>query len=70
VPWAVIESVAPVVILLAIVALIGANSHRTNRTKRTKPPAFRCPFCGFVSYNPNDLRERYCVRCHRFVDDG
>lgn len=30
---------------------------------------FTCPFCGFVSHNANDLRERYCVRCHLFVDD-
>jgi uncharacterized C2H2 Zn-finger protein len=23
------------------------------------PPLFRCPRCGAVSYNPNDIRERY-----------
>jgi hypothetical protein len=28
-----------------------------------------CPFCGFVSHNPNDALHRYCVRCHVFVDD-
>ena len=33
------------------------------------PPSFRCPRCGAVSYNPNDIRERYCGRCHVFVDD-
>jgi hypothetical protein len=33
------------------------------------PSKFRCPRCGAVSYNPNDLRERYCGRCHVFVDD-
>lgn len=31
--------------------------------------AFTCPFCGGVSHNPNDLAERYCVRCHVFVSD-
>lgn len=31
---------------------------------------FTCPFCGAVSYNPNDARERYCGRCHVFVDDA
>lgn len=33
--------------------------------------AFRCPRpgCGAVSHNPNDLRHRYCGRCHRFADD-
>jgi len=30
---------------------------------------FQCPICGFVSHNPNDARERYCVRCHVFMDD-
>jgi hypothetical protein len=27
-------------------------------------PSFECPSCGAVSYNPNDIRERYCGRCH------
>lgn len=31
--------------------------------------SFQCPLCGFVSHNPNDARERYCIRCHEFVDD-
>jgi hypothetical protein len=34
-----------------------------------EPEPFVCPFCGFKSYNPNDKRERYCVRCHVFIDD-
>lgn len=28
----------------------------------------RCPRCGRVSYNPNDVRERYCGHCHRYHD--
>jgi hypothetical protein len=32
-------------------------------------PVFVCPRCGMNSYNPNDFRERYCIRCHVFVDD-
>ena len=31
--------------------------------------AFTCPQCGMVSHNPMDERERYCGRCHVFVDD-
>ena len=31
--------------------------------------SFTCPRCGAVSHNPNDARERYCGRCHVFVDD-
>jgi len=32
-------------------------------------PSFTCPFCGAVSHNPRDAEERYCARCHVFVDD-
>lgn len=24
--------------------------------------------CGTVSYNPNDIKHRYCTRCHRFME--
>jgi hypothetical protein len=34
------------------------------------PPRFTCPLCGAVSYNPHDIRERYCGRCHLFVEEG
>lgn len=27
-------------------------------------PSFTCPRCGAKSFNPNDIRERYCGRCH------
>jgi hypothetical protein len=30
---------------------------------------FVCPRCGVKSHNPNDKLERYCGRCHAFVDD-
>lgn len=26
--------------------------------------AFVCPLCGSRSFNPNDIRESYCARCH------
>lgn len=32
------------------------------------PASFTCPRCQAVSYNPNDIRERYCGRCHQFAD--
>jgi ribosomal protein L37E len=31
-------------------------------------PAFRCPHCGAVSYNPNDIREKYCANCDTFPE--
>jgi hypothetical protein len=30
---------------------------------------FTCPFCGAISHNPSDVDQRYCARCHVFVDD-
>lgn len=33
------------------------------------PSVFKCPDCGTVSHNPNDVRQRWCGRCHAFVDD-
>jgi len=32
--------------------------------------AFTCPDCRFTSHNPNDEAQRYCVRCHAFIDDA
>lgn len=31
-------------------------------------PYIACPKCGMVSYNPNDILERYCGNCHQFHD--
>lgn len=33
------------------------------------PPHYRCKACGAVSFNRNDIKERYCGRCHQFADD-
>jgi hypothetical protein len=32
--------------------------------------SFICPHCGAESFNPNDISELYCGRCHVFVDDA
>jgi hypothetical protein len=29
----------------------------------------RCSRCGQTSWNPHDVRERYCGRCHVFHED-
>lgn len=29
----------------------------------TDPPSYRCPFCGRVSFNENDLANSYCTCC-------
>jgi ribosomal protein L37E len=36
------------------------------RRKEPEPESFVCKRCGIKSYNPNDIRERYCGRCHEF----
>jgi hypothetical protein len=33
------------------------------------PDAITCPRCGMTSWNPNDVRERYCGNCHAYHDD-
>jgi len=38
-------------------------------TKRRAFVPFVCPRCGAASYNPHDLAEGYCGRCHAFVVD-
>jgi ribosomal protein S27AE len=32
-------------------------------------PNFKCPKCGSVSYNLNDIAQGYCGRCHEFTRD-
>lgn len=31
-------------------------------------PKIKCPFCGMTSWNPNDVRWKYCGNCHNFHD--
>lgn len=33
------------------------------------PPSIYCPRCGKRSWNPTDVRERYCGYCRAFHDD-
>ena len=36
-------------------------------TPHGSTPSFACPVCRAVSYNPNDVAERYCGRCRQFT---
>ncbi len=31
-------------------------------------PGIQCLICGKISYNKNDIEQRYCGHCHRFHD--
>lgn len=33
-------------------------------------PSYRCPKCSAVSFNRDDIKNRYCVACHVFEGDG
>ena len=35
----------------------------------TSLPSFTCPCCGIVSYNRNDIAQRFCGRCHDWTGD-
>jgi ribosomal protein S27AE len=49
----------------------GLLGNRTGRiTGVASPSKFVCPRCGAVSYNPNDIRELYCGRCHVFLSES
>lgn len=37
--------------------------------EKGQPASIVCFSCGFVSYNQNDIENRYCGRCHLFHDD-
>jgi hypothetical protein len=32
--------------------------------------SYCCPRCGARSFNPNDIRERYCGACREFADEA
>ncbi len=38
---------------------------RNERAQRVS--SFTCPRCGRVSFNPNDIRERYCGACRDWI---
>ena len=31
--------------------------------------AIQCLICGSISYNPGDIKNRYCGHCHEFHDE-
>lgn len=32
--------------------------------------SYTCPRCGAVTWNKNDLANKYCGKCHRFESDS
>ena len=39
----------------------------TQRRLPLASPSFTCRDCGMTSYNLNDVKHRYCGRCHKFM---
>lgn len=48
---------------------------RKPKELRSKPaeqppiPSITCPKCGWISYDFNDIREKYCGHCHKYHDE-
>lgn len=38
--------------------------------RETDEPGIMCQACGSVSYNPHDIENLYCGRCHKFHRKG
>lgn len=36
------------------------------RKPMSDEPYIKCKVCDLTSYNPNDIREKFCGRCHKF----
>jgi hypothetical protein len=34
-----------------------------------REPCILCLVCNRISYNPNDIKHRYCGACHLFLND-
>jgi hypothetical protein len=45
------------------------QSERPLTDAASLPASFTCPKCGAVSYNKNDVEQRYCGKCHEFFDE-
>jgi hypothetical protein len=52
----------------ALAAQYGENLTASQADAMRALPSFACPKCGLLSFHPNDIKERYCVRCHVFFD--
>lgn len=40
------------------------------KPKQEEDPHFTCPDCGAKSYNPHDIKNKYCGNCHVFKGNG
>lgn len=47
-------------------ALARAALNLEEKDRPPTRPSYTCPRCAAVSYNPTDIAERYCGRCHQF----
>ena len=48
----------------------GSGIYRLKSGEKISAASYLCPNCGAESFNINDVRERYCGRCHVFEDDA
>jgi hypothetical protein len=63
------ESGQPVHALIAVVVTPDRLAQALRRVRPpTAPESYTCPRCESVSHHPEDVKQRYCARCHRFED--
>ena len=49
-------------------AIAAYNEYQWQQLRRGQSSFIRCPKCGRVSHNINDVLNRYCGHCHQFHD--
>jgi ribosomal protein L37E len=52
--------------LTSLFAFVSGAILARRKEPEPEPESFVCERCGIKSYNPHDIRERYCGRCHEF----
>jgi hypothetical protein len=50
--------------------LLHALPMRSAVTTVAAEPRITCPTCGRTSFNPEDVKQRYCGFCHEFLEDN
>jgi hypothetical protein len=40
------------------------------RSNSANEPGIRCKTCGKVSYQPQDIANKYCGQCHKFHEES
>jgi protein-arginine kinase activator protein McsA len=42
------------------------SNYTINKDKEGKEVSITCHTCEMTSYNPNDIKHKYCGKCHKY----